>query len=162
MFLCNKFVVSFFRIREVSAPTFYCQSHTHFSIWSAVPACWIVSSQSVTVILFTVPGDLDAPRLSPDSKSMLLQWDHPSKPNGIIIQYSIYMNGSLLLNVTGNTTKYRVTNLQPFTLYTFAVAACTVVACKQSPYSPALRTLESGKKDSFFWVRPSSLVLMFC
>lgn len=74
---------------------------------------------------------------------MVLEWNAPSKPNGIIVLYSIYMNGSMLLNVTG--TNYTVVNLQPFTLYSFAIAACTVVGCTQSAYSPPQRTLESGK-----------------
>jgi len=102
----------------------------------------------ITSIYISVPGPLDPPRANPESKSMVLEWNPPSKPNGVITLYSIYKNGSFLLNVTGNVTKYTVKNLQPFTPYTFAIAACTVIGCRQSKYSRPARTLESGKRKS--------------
>lgn len=81
-----------------------------------------------------------------DSRSLVVTWDHPTKPNGIIVRYVVYRNNSHRTTVSSNLTMLTVTNLEPFTIYTFSVSICTVIGCSNSSLSRPVRTLEDGKE----------------
>ena len=46
----------------------------------------------------------------------------------------------------GNVTSYRVTGLQPFTVYVYKLSVCTAVGCSNSSNSAPQMTRESGKR----------------
>jgi hypothetical protein len=54
-------------------------------------------------------------------------------------------------------TRLSVTGLDPFTIYVFSVATCTVVGCSNSSLSRPVRTLEDGKIASI----PAFLLMAF-
>ncbi|XP_070624945.1 usherin-like [Bos indicus] len=62
--------------------------------------------------------------------SLLLSWNPPQKANGIITQYSLYMDGMLIYS--GNGENYTVTDLAAFTPHQFLLSACTHVGCTNS------------------------------
>ena len=75
----------------------------------------------------SVPQNLVA--VPSGANSAILEWDPPTMPNGVIIQYSITItDGGLVLNTTtvpGNTTTVEVFGLPPSSTVTFGVAART-------------------------------------
>lgn len=81
---------------------------------------------------------------------LTLSWEPPisSEQNGIITSYRIKVtteDGVVLDNFTSDTT-YTVSNLEPYSIYQFSVAALTVHG--QGPFSSnvAIRTGETGKQ----------------
>ena len=51
--------------------------------------------------------------------------------SGVIIQYRLYHNG-LLVYTSANNRQYSIDNLQPWSLHTFRVEACTSRGCGSS------------------------------
>ncbi|KAM4770863.1 usherin [Rhinophrynus dorsalis] len=87
------------------------------------------------------PGSIDPPVLSNvKSRSLVINWQHPPNPNGVIIHYNIYQNGSLKAFVPGNSTHYTMLNLNPYTKYLFQVEGCTSVGCSLSMESLCVQT----------------------
>lgn len=81
---------------------------------------------------------------------LTLSWEPPisSEQNGIIISYRIKVtteDGVILDNFTSDAT-YTVSNLEPYSIYQFSIAALTVYG--QGPFSSnvAIRTGETGKQ----------------
>ena len=64
------------------------------------------------------------------SRSLVLSWDPPTQPNGIITQYRLYIDNNL--QFSGLSTTTTVINLLPSTMYTFIIEACTSVGCSNS------------------------------
>ncbi|XP_028396319.1 LOW QUALITY PROTEIN: usherin-like [Dendronephthya gigantea] len=90
-----------------------------------------------------VPTPLDPPTIPQiNSRDLVVTWDEASEPNGIIIHYILYRNNTNRTKVANNVTRLRVTGLEPFTVYVFSVAACTVIGCSNSSLSRPVRTLE--------------------
>ena len=92
---------------------------------------------------FAGPRGLSAPRLSsPSGRTVIIEWDPPSVPNGIILKYLIQrrksssgnpsdiaeVNASLSLRYVDNTT-------QPVTTYQYRVIAYNSGPGEPSPYS---------------------------
>ena len=75
------------------------------------------------------------------STSVTLIISRPLVPNGVITMYHIIRNNITLATIF-DTLSYTVTNLKPFTTYTFSVQACTAVGCQQSEPT-TVTTLES-------------------
>ena len=101
---------------------------------------------TVSVLVLSVPSSPDAPDFrNVTSASVTLVWDEPAEPNGVLLYYVIYQNGTEIKRVTGNVTKYVAVGLQPFTVYVFKLSVCTVVGCSNSSDSVPMRTLESGE-----------------
>ncbi|XP_062981457.1 usherin [Elgaria multicarinata webbii] len=73
------------------------------------------------------PQNVHPPTAISFPTSLLLSWAPPRTPNGIITQYSLYMNTQLIY--TGNETKHIVKDLRVFTAYQFLISACTIVGC---------------------------------
>lgn len=76
------------------------------------------------------------------STSVTLEILRPLIPNGVITMYRIIVN-DITLTVRGDTVSYTVTNLIPFTNYTFYIEACTAMGCRQSESSRVTTTLPS-------------------
>ena len=71
-----------------------------------------------------------------------------STPNGELTQYNIIQNGVEISSVNSSTLETIVSSLTPFTQYTFAVEACTVVGCFRSDDLVVI-TLEDGNLDNY-------------
>ncbi|XP_074120778.1 usherin [Sminthopsis crassicaudata] len=88
------------------------------------------------------PGPIDPPfLLDVQSRTMTLKWQHPSRPNGIIIHYNIYKNGHLHSVLPGKASNSTVLHLRPNTTYYFQVEGCTSKGCNLSPETGAVWTL---------------------
>lgn len=77
---------------------------------------------------------------------IILSWDEPAFPNGILINYTVLQNEEEIADVSPSFTTYNVTGLLPFTNYQFSVLACTAAGCVENPPVDFM-TLEDGKKD---------------
>ena len=92
---------------------------------------------------------------------LLVSWDYPLEPNGIITSYRVYCyetdayssgggeSDELVVNVTtavvpGNVTEGVVTELTPYTFYDCYVTANTSVGEGNASDSDSARTDESG------------------
>ena len=64
---------------------------------------------------------------------LTLSWDPPTQPNGIIIEYVLFVDGEV--RFSGSETSATVDNLLPSTSYSFLVQACTSVGCSNSSES---------------------------
>ncbi|XP_040841245.1 usherin [Ochotona curzoniae] len=76
------------------------------------------------------PQEVQPPVAKSLPYSLLLSWNPPKKANGIITQYSLYMDGSLVYSGSGRS--YTVTDLAAFTPHQFQLSACTHVGCANS------------------------------
>ena len=98
------------------------------------------SSVVNALTLEDIPDGIVAPDADPiNSTAILVTWSPPTQPNGDIIRYMLYQNGTLVFN--GSALAYTVTNLQPFTYYSYSISACTVRGCGSSNQS-TIQTLE--------------------
>lgn len=58
------------------------------------------------LLLLSVPEDLDVPIASSTSSGdVIFQWSLPNQPNGVITNYSLYINN--ILHYTGLALEYR-------------------------------------------------------
>ena len=87
--------------------------------------------------------------------SVTLQWDPPTpdKQNGVIVSYVInVMTGDQVqrMVVQSNDSQQTISNLTPYTTYTFSISASTRIG--QGPFSAAVatRTSETGKEQNVF------------
>ncbi|NXO10183.1 USH2A protein, partial [Oriolus oriolus] len=76
------------------------------------------------------PEDVQSPTAISFPTSLLVSWSPPKTPNGIITQYTLYMNGIPIYS--GNGTKYVVKALAVFTPHQFLLTACTLAGCTNS------------------------------
>lgn len=65
-----------------------------------------------------------------NATTLSVSWIEPAIPNGVISQYILVQNGSIVF--TGLSFSFVVSDLQPFTYYSFSVMACTVRNCSSS------------------------------
>lgn len=79
-------------------------------------------------------------------RHILLSWDPPASPNGILVNYTVILGGVTVALTTPTTLEYNVTGLLPFTTYNFSVMVCTSVGCVNSQLLVAT-TMEDGKKS---------------
>uniref|UniRef100_F7ALI8 Usherin n=1 Tax=Xenopus tropicalis TaxID=8364 RepID=F7ALI8_XENTR len=77
-----------------------------------------------------VPEEVQPPIAEPFPYSLHLHWLEPRKPNGIITQYILHMNGTQIY--IGNGTEHNVTALTAFTPCYFLLTACTLIGCTNS------------------------------
>ncbi|NWI50331.1 USH2A protein, partial [Calyptomena viridis] len=76
------------------------------------------------------PEDVQSPTAISFPTFLLMSWSPPKTPNGIITQYTLYMNGIPIYS--GNRTTYIVKDLAVFTPHQFLLTACTVAGCTNS------------------------------
>lgn len=68
-------------------------------------------------------------------------------PNGILVNYTVLLGGTVVIATPPTALSYNVTGLSPFTPYNLSVLACTSVDCVESPSLQAT-TQEDGKLQS--------------
>ncbi|KAM4814939.1 usherin-like, partial [Thomomys bottae] len=76
------------------------------------------------------PQEVQPPIAKSLPNSLLLSWDPPKQANGIITQYSLYMDGNLIYSGSGEN--FTVTDLGVFMPHQFLLSACTHVGCTNS------------------------------
>uniref|UniRef100_W5NGL3 Usherin n=1 Tax=Lepisosteus oculatus TaxID=7918 RepID=W5NGL3_LEPOC len=76
------------------------------------------------------PRDVNPPKADPYPTNLSLFWGIPYHPNGIITEYILYKDGSLIYR--GNQTMFKVTGLGVYTPHTFVLTACTIAGCSNS------------------------------
>ncbi|XP_061132682.1 usherin [Syngnathus typhle] len=64
-------------------------------------------------------------------RSLLLNWDPPSSPNGVITMYNLYSEDNL--EFSGLSRSFLFRRLEPWTTYTLTLEACTSAGCTRSP-----------------------------
>ncbi|CAD5123124.1 DgyrCDS11497 [Dimorphilus gyrociliatus] len=83
------------------------------------------------------PEDLKAPKLKvTSSKSILVTWKMPTKPNGLIIGYDVKRNGQTVGSSTPSF-RYEDSDLQPATAYTYIIEAWNNKGSVRSPPATA-------------------------
>nr|XP_032625073.1 usherin-like [Chelonoidis abingdonii] len=75
-----------------------------------------------------------------NGRALLIKWSEPSKPNGVIKTYNILNDDNL--EYSGLSRQFLFRRLEPFTLYTLVLEACTVAGCTRSSPQP-VRTDEA-------------------
>ena len=115
--------------------------------------CANISAINLVYTEESAPEDVIAPSLTPlSSSSIIVNWTTPAKPNGVITRYNVTMKladvgdaiykSILPSNNLGESKSKVVSNLKPFTNYSFRIEACTRIGCAfSSPSSVA--TLEA-------------------
>ena len=78
-----------------------------------------------------------------ESRSVLLSWEAPAQPNGVLVAYKVLEDGQEIANVSSQTVEFNVTGLLPYTVYQFSILACTLAGCVEGP-SVETMTLEDG------------------
>ena len=76
---------------------------------------------------------------------MLVTWVEPDVPNGVIILYTVYVNGSMDGTTEGTVTMYTITGLLPYQLVTVSVSAHTAVGEGPESNAISVRSKEAGE-----------------
>ncbi|NWI84506.1 USH2A protein, partial [Pitta sordida] len=76
------------------------------------------------------PEDVQSPTAISFPTFLLMSWSPPKTPNGIITQYTLYMDGIPIYS--GNGTTYIVKDITVFTPHQFLLTACTFAGCTNS------------------------------
>ncbi|EHB00446.1 Usherin [Heterocephalus glaber] len=91
------------------------------------------SSQAVNISTpQEAPQEVQSPVAKSFPNSLLLSWSPPSQANGVVTQYSLYMDGRLIYS--GHGENYTVTDLGAFTSHRFLLSACTLGGCANSSW----------------------------
>ena len=61
-------------------------------------------------------------------RTLIVQWDPPSSPGGIITTYMVTYN-DITVHTNNNDTTYTITGLEAYTNYSITVIACTSNGC---------------------------------
>nr|XP_014268858.2 usherin [Maylandia zebra] len=64
-------------------------------------------------------------------RALLLSWDPPQSPNGVITMYNLYSEGNL--EFSGLSRSFLFRRLEPWTVYTLTLEACTSAGCTRTP-----------------------------
>ena len=94
-------------------------------------------SASSNISSITTPEDTPEQIIPPDvavvnSSSLLVTWQEPLQPNGVITNYTIFRNSaSVFIEYNMNYT-FLDTDLMPFTTYTYFILVCTAKGCGAS------------------------------
>ena len=110
-----------------------------------------VTSDPNTILLpDAAPEGLQRPQISDiTSTTLTVTADPPAIPNGELISYHLYQNGSKILDVTptsqDSSVEFKVVGLQPYTVYVFRVEVCTSGGCAFSE-NITIRTPEDVPK----------------
>nr|XP_031294235.1 usherin [Camelus dromedarius]XP_031294237.1 usherin [Camelus dromedarius] len=116
------------------------------------------SSEVVAATTQGVPQSIPAPRImAPSAEALHMSWDVPPKPNGVIKEYQLRQVGKgLIYTDTTDRRQHTVTGLQPYTNYSFTLAACTSAGCTSS--EPFLgQTLQAAPQG--VWVTPRHVII---
>ena len=61
-------------------------------------------------------------------RTLIVMWDPPSNPEGIITTYMVIYN-TIIIDTASNDTTYTITGLDPYANYSVTVIACTDNDC---------------------------------
>ncbi|XP_022099403.1 usherin-like isoform X2 [Acanthaster planci] len=87
------------------------------------------------------PGPIDPPMATiVDAYNMLVTWEQPEEPNGVITTIRLYQNNQLREILPGNATQFLADGLTPYTNYNFHVEMCNGAGCTSSLHSKTYRT----------------------
>ncbi|XP_047436500.1 usherin [Mugil cephalus] len=64
-------------------------------------------------------------------RALLLSWDQPRAPNGVITMYNLYSEGNL--EFSGLSRSFLFRRLEPWTIYALTLEACTSAGCTHTP-----------------------------
>ncbi|XP_055465169.1 usherin [Psammomys obesus] len=113
------------------------------------------------VVAAATPGVLE--RVSPpnitarSSESLHLSWSVPEKMRAVIKEYQLWLDGrGLIYTDTSDRRQHTVTGLQPYTNYSFTLAACTAAGCTSSEPSVG-QTLQTAPQG--VWATPRHIII---
>lgn len=90
-----------------------------------------ISNVSTARTFESSPEDVLTPLLTPISPHAInVTIRVPLKPNGVILRYELYQNNNLVKN--DSLLTFQSEGLQPYSLHTFRVRACTAKGCGES------------------------------
>ncbi|XP_041108645.1 usherin [Polyodon spathula] len=75
-----------------------------------------------------------------NGRALLLKWSEPLEPNGVIKTYNIFSDDNL--EFSGLSRQFHFRRLEPYTVYTLVLEACTSAGCTRSASQP-IRTDEA-------------------
>lgn len=150
--------------------------HTNYSYYVVVYTSG-GSAKSVDDLLHQTlsdaPEGVQPPNITQiQERSVVATWMQPAIANGKIVQYilqSISSSTTKEDHYSGLNTLYQVTGLNPFTIYSFSVTACTVGGCSfssnttvstrsaapDSQPAPYLKSLSGGASILVTWDAPA-------
>ncbi|XP_075195246.1 usherin [Anomaloglossus baeobatrachus] len=76
-----------------------------------------------------------------NGRALLLNWLQPARTNGVLMVYNVYSDGHL--EYSGLSQQFLLRRLEPFTVYTLELEACTAAGCTQS-FSHHVQTEEAS------------------
>ena len=77
-------------------------------------------------------------------KLLIVQWEPPSSPGGIITTYMVTYDG-ITVDTTNNDTTYTITGLEAYTNYSITVIVCTSNGCGNESDVVIGTTAEEGE-----------------
>ncbi|KAI2654417.1 Usherin [Labeo rohita] len=88
--------------------------------------------ESPFAIGFSTPQEEEVPSPAAISypNSLSVRWDPPPKPNGVITQYILYKDTTVVYQ--GNMTSFNITGVGVFTPHKLMLSACTEAGCTNS------------------------------
>jgi len=102
----------------------------------------VVGSFAIVQTPQGIPDGIPRPSLTAVSSSEVrVLWNDPITPNGIITEYRIVRNGSVIRSTLD--TLLADANLMPFTDYTYSITACTIAGCGTGPVE-IVKTMEAA------------------
>ena len=114
-------------------------ANTFYGYWVTVCTGGGCSHSNRTVVKSgeDKPGAVRAPILTViSSKAIKIEWKPPVIANGIVTRYELYKNNDGNI-YNGTDMLYVISNLLPYTIYTFYIKACTERGCTKGPSSEA-------------------------
>ena len=101
-----------------------------------------------TQTLESTPQFIRPPELTAvNATAVFASWSQPSRPNGVIINYQLRRNGSLIFS--GPSTTYTDAGLAPNRYYSYTVQAYTSVGGGEESISNVILTLPDTPEDVF-------------
>ena len=83
--------------------------------------------------------------MAESSSTVLVTWLEPDEPNGVIILYTVYVNGRIDGTTEGAVTMYTITDLLPYQLVTVSVSAHTAKGEGPESNATSVRSVEAGE-----------------
>ncbi|RXN20724.1 usherin [Labeo rohita] len=95
------------------------------------------------------PEEVPSPAAISYPNSLSVRWDPPPKPNGVITQYILYKDTTVVYQ--GNMTSFNITGtlsgLAPFSSYGITLTACTQAGCGESPFAIGFSTPQEAPEE---------------
>ncbi|XP_052056319.1 usherin [Apodemus sylvaticus] len=117
-----------------------------------------ISCKVVAASAQRIPESVPPPNITAQSSETLhLSWNVPKKTKDAIREYQLWLDGKgLIYTDTDDRRQHTVTGLQPYTNYSFTLAACTSAGCSSSEPSVG-QTLQAAPQG--VWVTPRHIII---